>query len=641
MARGRLAYAVAIALALVTQGMTTRVARADDSPSQMQRSSVFVKDSVVRVVGYWEVTYNLEGTELKEFVGGTGSGFFASADGFVVTNAHVVADIRDGEEVAKKTAFEQLAAKIQKEYGEELAKMSKEAQQALVEKILASAVAVSNHFIILPDGTKLDYEIRAFGKPGTGADVSVIKVEAKDLPNLPIADSDIVQVQDRVLAIGYPGAADMEGLLDAKSQLEATMNEGAVSALKHTAGGDPIIQISASITHGNSGGPTINEHGEVIGLSTFGSEGEVQGFNFLVASATVKKYLVEAKVDTALSSTTKAWRQGLEDYYSSYYDESINEFEEVLTLFPTHLEANRLARLARAAKKAGKGKPKPAQLATTETGSAAGPAVAGVGAGTGSTPKPSASMATTTTPVGDGSGAGTGIAVGLVLLGLTIGGVFIVKSRKRPPGARPAPGMHPPFGPGAPGQGPHPQAYPQGPGIPVHPQGPHAATPHHTPMNVAVPMMAHPQMPPPQGVQPHLAGRVGAHPVARTVAIQPGGSGGHAPVAATAFGSLSLGTITCTRGGLNGQRFALTAQGVLIGRQPGLAQIVIDDSRASGKHVWIGYDQGVLVAIDQGTTNGTFVNDVRFGRISKAPLKDGDTVIVSEPDCLSLTLKLS
>jgi hypothetical protein len=43
-------------------------------------------------------------------------------------------------------------------------------------------------------------------------------------------------------------------------------------------------------------------------------------------------------------------------------------------------------------------------------------------------------------------------------------------------------------------------------------------------------------------------------------------------------------------------------------------------------------------SIDQGTTNGTFVNDIRYGQISKAVLENGDTVIVSEPDCLSLTL---
>jgi hypothetical protein len=127
--------------------------------------------------------------------------------------------------------------------------------------------------------------------------------------------------------------------------------------------------------------------------------------------------------------------------------------------------------------------------------------------------------------------------------------------------------------------------------------------------------------------------------VARTMAI--GGQQQHAPVAATAFGSLTLGSLTCTRGLLMGQRFTFGPQGLLIGRQPGVAQIVINDPRSSGKHVWIGYENGTLVAIDQGTTTGTFVNDVRNGRISKAPLKDGDVVIVSEPDCLSLTVKLS
>jgi pSer/pThr/pTyr-binding forkhead associated (FHA) protein len=153
-----------------------------------------------------------------------------------------------------------------------------------------------------------------------------------------------------------------------------------------------------------------------------------------------------------------------------------------------------------------------------------------------------------------------------------------------------------------------------------------------------MPPQAH-GMPPQHGGPMMVPGRAPV-PVAKTVAIGQASSG-QIPIAATAFGSMTVGILTCTRGRLQGQRFSLTSQGLLIGRQPGLAQIVIDDPRSSGKHVWIGYEQGQLVAIDQGTTNGTFVNDVRYGRISKAVLKDGDTVIVSEPDCLSLTLKIS
>lgn len=555
-------------------------ARAEDGPSANQRASIFAKGSVVRVLGFWEVTFKVGNDEIKEYVGGMGSGFFVSADGFVVTNAHVVEDIKKGEQNARAEAFKSLAEKIQKQYARELAQMTEDQKVELVRTLQNGSTAVPNAAIVLPDGTKLPYTVKAYGKPGEGSDVAIIKVEVKDAPNLTVADSDKVLIQDKVLAIGYPGAADMQGLLDDKSQLEATINEGAVSAIKRSSAGEPIIQISASITHGNSGGPTINDHGEVIGLSTFGSRGEVQGFNFIVASATVRKFLTEAKVNTETSQTTKLWKKGLDEMWAGDLHEAIVDFEEVLTLFPTHSEAPRMLKQARALKKEGKGNPpKP------KTDPAASPA--------GGTPAS-----------GDGSGAGVAVAVILVLIGV-IGGIVVYVRRKKAAAPRPmAPGMQP-----APGY----------PGMPQH-------GPQHGP----------PQMPGPAMVP----GR-GATPVAKTVAVNGPQASGSQPIAATAFGSMTVGVLTCTRGRLHGQRFSLTTQGLLIGRQPGLAQILIDDPRSSGKHVWIGYEQGQLVAIDQGTTNGTFVNDVRYGRISKAILKDGDTVIVSEPDCLSLTLKLN
>lgn len=167
-------------------------------------------------------------------------------------------------------------------------------------------------------------------------------------------------------------------------------------------------------------------------------------------------------------------------------------------------------------------------------------------------------------------------------------------------------------------------------------------------MQPGVPMQGGPpQMPPPQmygrvqpgmiqsGAQPPNMAPGGHAPVAKTMAINQGGG-----IAPTAFGSLSIGSLTCTRGQLMGQRFALTATGIIVGRQPGVAHVLVNDSRASGKHVWIGIDQGKLVAIDQGTTNGTYVNDVMRGRITRHELRDGDVVIVSEPDCLSLQIRL-
>ena len=146
------------------------------------------------------------------------------------------------------------------------------------------------------------------------------------------------------------------------------------------------------------------------------------------------------------------------------------------------------------------------------------------------------------------------------------------------------------------------------------------------------------QPPHAQQASPQMYGRIaapgsGATPIPKTVAIQAG-------IAQTAFASLSVGSLTCTRGQLIGQRFALTATGVIVGRQPGVAHVLVNDHRASGKHVWIGIENGVLVAIDQNTTNGTYINDPARGRIARTALRDGDVIIVGEPDCLSLQVKL-
>jgi serine protease Do len=553
---------VVIALACVV-GSVTPAAADLEKPTEAQKQAIYAKASVVRVVGFWEVTFTLGSRSFKEYVGGMGSGFFISADGFVATNAHVVEDIKNGEARAKEKAFSALYKKLQQQAGADMARMDPTELRELLDALRRSAKAVANSEIVMPDGTKLPYVVRAFGAPvGEGKDVAIIKVDIKNAPNLSIGDSEKVSIQDKVLAIGYPGAADMQGLLDPKSQLEATVTDGAVSAIKRTTDGEPVLQVSVPITHGNSGGPAINERGEVIGLATFGSRGEVQGFNFLVAASTVKKFVREAKADTKPSKTITVWRKGLDDMWSGDLDSALEHFDEVMVLFPTHSEVPRLRKHTQQMKKEGKGrKPEEAKAGEAATGA----------------------------NTGGGGGAGAAVAV-IIVLALVGGAIFAVMKMKKPA---------------------------------------HAGVPGHV-----VPHGHHPQ-------QPMMGGRApGPAPVARTVAI--GQQQQHAPVAKTAFASsMVLANLSCTRGLLYGQHFTLGPQGILIGRQPGVAQIVINDSRASGKHVWIGFENGQLYAIDQGTTNGTFVNDVRNGRISKAPLKDGDVVIVAEPDVLTLQLKLA
>lgn len=89
------------------------------------------------------------------------------------------------------------------------------------------------------------------------------------------------------------------------------------------------------------------------------------------------------------------------------------------------------------------------------------------------------------------------------------------------------------------------------------------------------------------------------------------------------------GSIAWTSGPLEGMRLPIDDSGFYIGRDKEMAQMVIDDPRISRRHVWVGIRDGNPTVVDQGSTNGTFLNDVN-NRISESVLKSGDEVILSE-----------
>ncbi len=75
------------------------------------------------------------------------------------------------------------------------------------------------------------------------------------------------------------------------------------------------------------------------------------------------------------------------------------------------------------------------------------------------------------------------------------------------------------------------------------------------------------------------------------------------------------GMLHCTGGALEGQRFIIEDEGFYIGRDPALAQVVIPDSRISKRHLRIVPRDGRVWAIDQGSTNGTFLRDQRITEV--------------------------
>jgi len=90
------------------------------------------------------------------------------------------------------------------------------------------------------------------------------------------------------------------------------------------------------------------------------------------------------------------------------------------------------------------------------------------------------------------------------------------------------------------------------------------------------------------------------------------------------------GMLLCTAGPLEGQRFIVEENGVYIGRDATLSQIVVADSRVSKRHVRIVPRDGKVHAIDQGSTNGTFLGSPGGQRVTEVQLKRGDTIVLAD-----------
>ena len=111
-------------------------------------------------------------------------------------------------------------------------------------------------------------------------DLAVIKVEAAGLPAAEFGDSDALSVGDTVYAIGNPLGVELRG----------TLTDGIISAVNRSVSVDgttmTLIQTNAALNSGNSGGPLINVYGQVVGINTMkmgsSSAARVEGLGFAI-----------------------------------------------------------------------------------------------------------------------------------------------------------------------------------------------------------------------------------------------------------------------------------------------------------------------------------------------------------------------
>jgi hypothetical protein len=91
----------------------------------------------------------------------------------------------------------------------------------------------------------------------------------------------------------------------------------------------------------------------------------------------------------------------------------------------------------------------------------------------------------------------------------------------------------------------------------------------------------------------------------------------------------SWGTLQAVSGKLAGRTFPVDMNGFYIGRDKTLAQVVVEEPSVSKRHLWIGVREQNVVAVDQQSTNGTFLN-MPTHAITEVRLRDGDTIILAD-----------
>lgn len=319
-------------------------------PDKNQQLAMYSKPAVVRVIAGCQGTYIYKDTSYAFISGGIGTGYFIDPNGFVVTNAHVVNFAEGGKDACEDRLFDNL---IEKLTGEKDAKnVSQERKDDIRSNSRLEAPVVYRNHVILSDGKQLPFDFKERGfttideaEQNFGKDVAVIKIEVTDAPILKLGDSTTVQIQDSVMVLGYPGAADNFSALSSESLLQATVLNGSVTNTnKILQNGARVLQINVPVSPGSSGSPILNQNGEVIGMITFRGEGrdEETNFPYAVPSSKILEYAPKSGAVNEEGPGGLLYREGLDLFWKGDFEGAKKKFEAVQKLFPQHSEIPRL-----------------------------------------------------------------------------------------------------------------------------------------------------------------------------------------------------------------------------------------------------------------------------------------------------------
>jgi S1-C subfamily serine protease len=280
----------------------------------------------------------------------TGTGWFISPSGWVVTNGHVVSAAHEPTQTIERELLERGVREACGDVGDQALAAAMARAKARLDPSIS---------VILSNGMRLPatvakYNPRVAGEGMSGRDLALLKLEAADMPTLTLGDSSNTKIGDKIHILGFPDVVLSHELLNASAKVEASVTNGAISGMKQDRANQPLLQVDAPAAGGNSGGPAVGSSGEVFGVLTYvsleaGSQGAiVQGFNFVIPSAAVREFVkgTDVKLDE-VSRFNTAWHAGLDAFFDGSYGRAEKHFAEANRLLPDLTDVRRMMAEAR------------------------------------------------------------------------------------------------------------------------------------------------------------------------------------------------------------------------------------------------------------------------------------------------------
>lgn len=368
--------------------------------SQTELITSLNKPAVVRVlnefcvdvsISYYADASNSTGRELEWCSVGYGSGFFVEGTGYVVTNGHVAVNLPnnsiyemfangiyddyvvdfiidlaayDGFSINRAqaqtyfqddpVAYRQLAAvfviSLVDDNGAEftasniLSIQYKEDDVILVEDGIQDRTDVLRADLVDYRYDDLDPETLM---PKYTGDVALLKTKkAGDYPVVNLGDTGDITEGMGIIVLGFPGVVDYTLSSFAEADYytlpltgKPTVTQGVVSSIHENL---ELVQVDASISEGNSGGPGFSMGGNVIGIVTYKTaESGAADYNYLRVVEEIKELLKANNIDNDGGEVDTLWRSGMDALVNGNYGKAVSDLEDVKDKFPEHKSVSR------------------------------------------------------------------------------------------------------------------------------------------------------------------------------------------------------------------------------------------------------------------------------------------------------------